>query len=485
MLITKNLEIYIAGNVINYYRDNNIDVKINSKNILPIELVNPKSHVEVHAICDVCGKEVKIQYRRYNQSINNGGYYTCSSSCATEKRKKSILLKYGVENFTETEEFKEKSKNKMKDKWGETHFRKSEKWKLSNCNIEIDKRKKTVFEFFLKENPKVIGQVNDDFIIQCEIHGEHEINKKIFSNRKRIGTELCPVCAPIKQNISGKEILLYKLITSLYDGEVIRSYRIKNQEIDVYLPDLKLGFEFNGLHWHSEKFLDKSYHLKKTKLCEKNNIRLIHIFEDDFDNKIEIIKSIIINLLGKSEKIYARNTDIKVIRNKNIIKEFLLKNHLQGFVNSNINYGLYFNDELVSIMTFMKKRKIFNSKTNDEEYEMVRFCNKLNYSVVGGASKLLNRFKKDFSPSKIISYCDISWANGNLYRKLGFTLVKITKPNYHYVINHIRENRIKYQKHKLVMLGEDPSLSEKQIMETKGIYRIYNCGNEKYEMNKN
>lgn len=484
MLITKELEIYIAGNVVNYYRENNIDVKINSKNIIPIELVNPQSHIEVDAKCDICGKEVKIQYRRYNQSINRGGYYTCSSLCSTQKRKKSTLIKYGVENFVETEEFKQKSQTKMKEKWGETHFRKSEKWKAIYSDNEVHKRKNKIFENFLKDNPTVKGQVNDNFIVECDIHGQTTINKKIFSNRKIIGSELCPECSPIKQNISGKEILLYKLISSLYDGEIIKSYKIGKQEIDIYLPDLKLGFEFNGLYWHSDKFLEKNYHINKTKLCEKNNIRLIHIFEDDFDTKIEIIKSIIINLFGKTKKIFARNTEIKIVNKKNIVKDFLNKNHLQGFVNSNINYGLFYDGEMVSIMTFMKKRKIFNSKNNEDEYEMVRFCNKLNHSVVGGASKLLSRFMKDFSPNKIISYCDISWANGNLYKKIGFKLTDVTKPNYHYVINCTRENRIKYQKHKLVMLGENSSLSEKQIMESKGIYRIYNCGNEKYEINK-
>jgi hypothetical protein len=485
MLLTKQLEIYIAGNVANYYNNNNIAIKLNSKNILPIELVNPKSHIEVDAICDVCGKEVKVQYRRYNQSMGKGGYYACSSSCSLQKRKKSTLEKYGVENFVQTDEFKEKSKLKMINKWGETHFRKSEKWKIIKKDNEVKKRKEKVFRTFLKDNPIVISQDSENFIIKCEIHGDVNVNKKIFSNRKKIGTELCTMCCPIHNNISGKEILLYKLISSLYDGEITTSYKLGRQEIDIYLPDLNVGFEFNGLHWHSEKFLDKNYHINKTLLCEKNNIRLIHIFEDDFNNKYHIIKSIITNLLSKSYKIYARNTEIRVVSEKNLVRDFLNENHLQGFVNSNINYGLFYNGEMISLMTFMKKRKIFDSKIGENEYELVRFCNKLNFTVVGGASKLLNRFIKDYGPNQIISYCDISWANGNLYRKLGFDLIGRTKPNYHYVVNHNRENRIKYQKYKLIAGGANPSLSEKQIMEDRDIYRIYNCGNEKYVKNVN
>jgi hypothetical protein len=67
-----------------------------------------------------------------------------------------------------------------------------------------------------------------------------------------------------------------------------------------------------------------------------------------------------------------------------------------------------------------------------------------------------------------------------LYKKLGFNYDSITKPNYFYVINGKRENRINYQKHKLVNKGYDESLTENQIMNNLGHYRIYNCGNEKY-----
>jgi len=129
----------------------------------------------------------------------------------------------------------------------------------------------------------------------------------------------------------------------------------------------------------------------------------------------------------------------------------------------------------------MKIRKIFDSKVNDNDYELVRFCNKLNHVVIGGPSKLLNKFIKDYCPNKIVSYCDISWTSGNLYKKLGFVLTNTTKPNYYYVVNKKRENRINYQKHKLVKIGGNQLLSEKEIMEEKGFYRIYNCGNHKYE----
>ena len=480
MLITKELEFKIAGNVYDFYKKNNIPVEFNKINKLPIELVNPKSHLLVDAKCDICNKEVKIQYRRYNKSIEKGGYYTCSSKCSQEKRSKTFIEKYGETSPFKTKNFKEKSKQTNLKKWGTEHFRQSDRWKQEKLLNEKKIRKDTIFQNFLQENLKVVDQDDDNFIISCEIHGQTKISKKLYSNRKISKTEFCCECNPIDSNVSGKEILLYKLIRELYDGEIIQSYKIKRKEIDVYLPEIKVGFEFNGLRWHSEVFLNNDYHLKKTKLCNDNGIRLIHIFEDDFDYKLEIIKSIIKNILNQSNRIYARNTTIRKITDKNIVKGFLDYNHLQGFVNTNINYGLYYNNELVSLMTFMKTRKVINKNTKDVEYELVRFCNKIGFSVVGGASKLFKKFIAEYTPKSVLSYCDISWANGNIYQKLGFELIGITKPNYYYVIDGKKENRINYQKHKLVKKGYDKNLTEVEIMSQLGYYRIFNCGNEKY-----
>lgn len=483
MLITKELEIRIAGNVYTYYRQNNIEVIPNKINKLPIELVNPKSHIIVDARCDVCNKEVKVQLRRYNQSIEKGGYYSCSSKCGSNKRKETCLNKWGSSNFVETDEFKVKSKNTMIEKWGEDHFRKSEVWKTNNVLVEKNKRKITTFNSFKENNPMIVGQSNNEFILNCSIHGEVEIPKNLFSNRKICGTELCLKCNPIDNNVSGKEVLLGKLISEIYDGKIIKSHKVGRKEIDIYLPELNVGFEFNGLRWHSELFLDKEYHINKTNLCNDNNISLVHIFEDDFDYKKDIIKSIIRNKLGKSIKVFARKTEIRQIIKKDVVKIFLENNHLQGFVNSNINYGLYYNNELISLMTFMKNRKILGGDGKDGGYELVRFCNKLNYSVIGGASKLFKHFIKQFNPKNIISYCDISWASGELYNKLGMVDNGLTKPNYHYVINSKRESRIKYQKHKLIKEGYDEKLTEHQIMINRGIFRIYNCGNKIFSYN--
>jgi hypothetical protein len=254
---------------------------------------------------------------------------------------------------------------------------------------------------------------------------------------------------------------------------------LEGKEIDIFIPSHNLAIEFNGLYYHSDSFKPNDYHLNKTLDCESKGIHLIHIFEDEWDYKREIVKSRIKNLLKISEqKIYARKCSIKHVPTKQKT-QFLNDNHIQGSVGSIINLGLYHNEELVSILTFSKGRNIL--KGDKYEYELIRFCNKLNSNVVGGASKLLNYFVENYKPKEIISYADIRWSNGNLYSKMGFNLIGRSSPNYYYILNRRRTIRLKFKKHILVSEGYDKSLSESEIMLKRGIYRIFDCGNLVYK----
>jgi hypothetical protein len=152
-------------------------------------------------------------------------------------------------------------------------------------------------------------------------------------------------------------------------------------EIDIYLPELKLGFEFNGLYWHSNKFKEKNYHLNKTDWFKEKGIRIIHIWEDDWILRREIVESQIKNSIGlNTNRIFARKCYIKEVDVK-IARKFLNENHIQGFVNSSNKLGLYYNEDLVSIMTFdnnegRKKMELFG-------YNLNRFCNKKGINVIG------------------------------------------------------------------------------------------------------
>ena len=277
-------------------------------------------------------------------------------------------------------------------------------------------------------------------------------------------------------NSSIKEKELLDFIKSLTNDTISNDRNIINPyELDIVVPSKKIAFEYDGLFWHSEVKKDKDYHLLKTEKCIENDYRLIHIFEDEWLNKSDIWKSMIRNIFGMTiNKVYARNCIIKKINTKECTT-FLEKNHIQGWCPSQIKIGLYYNNELVSLMTFGKSRHfIGNSKT---EYELLRFCNKLNTNVVGGASKLLKYFIKEFNPSSIITYADRRWSNGNLYNKLGFKYSHNSKPNYYYIIGATRKNRFNFRKSVLIKKYNCPlNISEKEFCKQQKWYRIYDCG---------
>ena len=174
-------------------------------------------------------------------------------------------------------------------------------------------------------------------------------------------------CYPYLSNNSYCEKEVIEFVKSIYNGVIINNNRkiIAPYELDIYLPEKKLAIEFDGLFWHNDKSgKDKNYHLDKTEKCEKQGIQLIHIFEDEWIEKQIIVKSIIKSKIGiYDKKIYARKCQIKeiAIKDKN---DFLRMNHLQGEDHSQIKLGLFYENELVSVMTFGKPR--FNKKYDFE-----------------------------------------------------------------------------------------------------------------------
>jgi hypothetical protein len=208
---------------------------------------------------------------------------------------------------------------------------------------------------------------------------------------------------------------------------------------------------------------------------------LIHVFEDEWSEKKDIIKSMLKNILGKTENsIYARKCTISAV-DKETKKKFLNENHIQGNVATPINIGLFYGGELVSLMCFGKPRlNLGRKKCFEGEYELLRFCNRLNTTVVGGASKLFKYFIDNYKPSSVISYCDRRWSVGGMYETLGFSFDHNSEPNYYYIDGNNRKNRFKYRKSELVKEGYDVEKSEREIMHERGIKRIYDCGTKVY-----
>lgn len=421
--------------------------------------------------------------KRLTFQLRYGVDYYSKSTEFNKKTKKTCLLKYGVDHHQKSSVIRDKYKKTCLLKYGVDHYSKTDEYK--NKEKKLLKLKKNYSKVLnIREND--IIQNNENLIINnyCLKHSTFIINKDVLYNRIKNKNTICIECNPVNNFISDRENQIVLFLNNL--NIIVEKIKINNQEIDIYVPSHKLGIEFDGLYWHSNKFKNINYHLNKTEECKKQNIQLLHIFEDEWVNKQEIVKSIIKSKLGIIEnKIFARKCQIKEI-DINACKNFLKNNHIQGNVGTGIRIGLFYNNEFVSIMTFGKKRISMGNKISAEgEYEMLRFCNKLNTQVIGGASKMLNYFIKTHQPKSILTFADRRYSNGNLYKQLGFNFVYNTKPNYYYFHNNflIRHHRFKFRKDALIKEGYNPDKTEHQIMAERGYLRIYDCGHMKFVLN--
>lgn len=252
------------------------------------------------------------------------------------------------------------------------------------------------------------------------------------------------------------------------------------KEIDFYLYDFKIGIELHGLFWHSEMFRERSYHLQKYLLGKEKGIQIIQIFADEIIEHPNIVISRLKNKLDMFDRsIFARKCIVKEIDFKTK-KEFLDTYHIQGNDNSSIYLGAFYNDELIGLMTFAKKRF---GKKEEGSYELMRYCLKEGIKSTGLASKLFTYFTRKFNPIKVITFADLRWSMNGFYPKLGFVYKHRSAPNYFYFKGNRRLSRQMFQKHKLAKILNifDDKLSEHQNMLNNGYLRIYDCGNDMFE----
>jgi len=297
------------------------------------------------------------------------------------------------------------------------------------------------------------------------------VQRKCFDNRK-----------VIRQ--SKQELEVYEYIKTFYDKEIYQSYKLEGAEIDIFIPDKNIGIEYNGLAFHSEmlhyvfktKSLKqvKTLHQYKTNIARKNNIHLIHIWEDDWNNKQDIIKRKISYLLnGPEKRIYARKCSITKLSGGEA--EILYsKYHIQGGVNATVHYGLMYGNELVSCMSFTHKK---------DDWELVRFA--CSCSVVGGFSKLVKHFiKYNQIKGELYSFADLTIVNphNNVYLNNGWLEAGYLQPDYKYIVDGERKHKFGFRhsclKNKLE--NYDPSLTEHENCLNNKIYCIWDAGKIKY-----
>jgi len=418
-----------------------------------------------------------------------------------EKLEQANLEKYGERWYVLTDNFKNEYKRASLERWGTEHPMQSAGFQKLYKEMQ-DSGMHPFNDPYLRTKSKTEASRiwNNRFIDsnlpyevvsfknKLEVSFLHKKCGEIFTTssgfaRDRVikhGIELCTHCNPIGEMRSQAEKDVAAWVESIYNGEVVTNTRspINPYEIDIYLPELKLGIEYNGSYWHSTRIKHRNYHQEKYNHALSKGIRLIQIWETDWIYRQDIVKSIISNaILQNCTRIYARKTDLRVLQFKDV-KDFLDKNHIQGHLVGSVYLGLFYEDELRSVMTFNLRNK------SESLWEIGRLATSIGFSVVGGASKMFKYFLRNYDPKEIYTYAFLDFFTGSVYDKLGMQFSHNTVPGYFYVdVFGFRYNRRQFSKKNLVKKGvisKTDTRSETTIMDELGFMKTYNCGNAKY-----
>ena len=345
--------------------------------------------------------------------------------------------------------------------------------------------KKMDYDFFIKNGNKrhdfkydysKVNYVNahTKICIICSKHGEFW--QRPCDHLQGCG---CPKC---KHTISNAEVEISEMLKTINPLQRNRDI-LNGKEIDIYIPTLKLGIEYNGLRWHSEEFgKDHKYHLDKLNKCNEQGICLIQIFEDEWINHKEICESKLKQICGlnTNPKIFGRKCEIREIINKNDAYDFLNSNHIQGQAGCTIALGAYYNNELVGVMTFKKEKEGY--------WDLNRFATDIRYQCVGIGGKLFKHFTRNYDYQEIKSFADRRWTTdptNNLYTKLGFEFDSYVPPSYWYynpkVDQYKRFHKFGFRKQHLhKQYGLPLTMTEREMTESLGYTRIWDCGLIKY-----
>lgn len=479
------------------------------------------------------GKKLWLEKVKENNLKKYGVENISQLKDVKEKKKKKSLERYGVENISQSDEIKNKKKEKALKKYGVEN--------VLQADVVRKKIKQTNITKYGTENPKQNEKVKEKGkITSLKKYGVDypsklpEIQEKIRkTNIKRYGVPVVLQSPEIKEKIKATNFKKYgKEYSSQVNSTKERAretcmkkygvpyacmrdecrkanqhgiskinrnfserlkenaienkleFALENFSYDIKLENSNVLIEIDPTYTHNStnstwfgKFekppISRNYHYNKTIAAKQNGYRCIHIF--DWDNEEKII-----NLLKFKETLEARKCEIKKVSIEDAAL-FLNKNHLQGNCRGqDVRLGLYYNDELIEIMTFGKPR--YNKKY---DYELIRLCSHNKYRIIGGTERLFKFFLKEYKPKSIISYCDNSKFNGEVYERLKFKLKDYGKPSKHWynakTKKHVTDNLLRQRGYdQLFNANYGKGTSNEQLMIQNGFVEIYDCGQSTY-----
>ena len=434
---------------------------------------------------------------------NHKNFYADVSNVVAqvEKQENTMLERYGVKNVSQLTDVQAAKKETNLQKYGVEHpMQNTEIAKKSAASraITYEKNKYTVLEENFKKfvqtmtdtfNVDVISPASDYINVGGTISRPNikfKCNTCAYEFEKRFDHSNYPICRKCNRakfnKVSKQEQELCDYIKSIYSGTVIQSDRIElgdNREIDIFLPELSIGIEYDGLYSHSENVSmgvkNWSYHYSKWDILQDKNIQLITIFSDEWLLKKDAVKELLRNKIGvANKKIYARDKRISVSAiDKKLAYVFIDKHHIMDAPKrSSAAFGLFLEKELISVMLFTEASK------KDNEWLLDRFCSSMN--VVGGASKLLKFAVNVIQPKSVVSFSDNRYSNGNLYEKLGFSHIDNVPPMQYYTKDYTQKMH-KLSARTITKSYSGEKTTEWEIMQELKYDRIWDCGKKKWK----
>lgn len=445
-----------------------------------------------HSVED-CAKYFNVSYPSIVKLLND---YNIPRHSHAEANKLGMLNAYGVENAMNIPSTKERIKQSMLDRYGVEHYSQTDSYKesykstlLKRYGVEHsskipgnrEKAKQTILERYGADNFNNRKKAKQTMLAKYGVTSPLKLTDALqkLSNTcmKKYGVPYACMRdeARMRGNDSKPNIYFAKKLENA-NIEFEREYTIDSFQYDFKVGNILVEVDPTYTHNVTEspfgrEPIDKLYHLNKSSVAKSHGFQCMHIF--DWDNLDKII-----NLLTTREKIFARKCNIKEIPAAEA-NAFISLYHLQGVCKAEINIGLYYNDRLVSVMTFDKPRYNHNV-----EYELIRYCSSAN--VIGGAEKLFSYFTHKYKPVSVISYCDCSKFSGNVYRQLHFAeKYKTVNPSKHWynpkTRAHITDNLLRQRGYDQ-LFGADygKGASNEELMRNSGFVEIYDCGQQTY-----
>ena len=449
-----------------------------------IKKTNIKKYGAEHAMSnkEVCNKAVATTKERHGegfyQNMQRKGAEQIRNNQqeVVQKRKDTCLERYGVDNPTKVQEFKEKIKKTNIKKYGvESHFQSdsfikemAKNRRVSFCEIQKlceKKNYKPMFTHKEYENNRTV------LYFKCLAH-DFIFESNTFYVKGPFNQ--CPKCYNYSSSRQEEEISKFLTENNISHERGNRKV-LNRKELDFYMPDLNLAIEFHGLYWHCEINKDKDYHYNKFIQCKEADIRLLQVFEDEWRDKQEVWKSII---LAKCNKISNKLDARKLIVDENFPKKkvigFVEENHLQGNCRSKKAFVL--KDDLGNIKFCITMRKPF-TKNREDTIEVARVCTEKGTIVRGAFSRLIKYIKewaKNEGYSKILTYSDCRYSQGSVYAVNNFNYISHTGIGYDYTDYIYRYGRFKFR--------AQPGKSELDVASESGVCKIYNSGNYSWQL---